>query len=260
MYFNELPAMVMNMLAAAGVAAECKEVTPGGQRFAGHAVDSRVATLLSESWDVVILQDNSGVPGGYNFDALMASRAALMTALVPQVPDTARLVLYGTWGHLRGSVYEDQQSAYPDYVTMQRRTTDGIEGYVELIKGSAPSRSVEFAPVGDAFLILYNEEVQAGRDPLEPDSLFARLYAPDAFHPSRIGSFLAACVFTRVLLEGDDARISQSLAFRPADSCKLDRRLQDKYGDEWAPRIMDEADVARVQRAAAKALEARVRL
>jgi hypothetical protein len=39
----------------------------------------------------------------------------------------------------------------------------------------------------------------AGRDPLHAASSFARLYAPDGLHPSRLGSFLTACIFYGVI-------------------------------------------------------------
>ena len=201
-YFNDLPSMLAAMLVAAGVPEEATEhgqITPGGQRFAGHAADVRVAELLSKPWDGVVLQDNSGVPGGADVSALAASREALTASLVPRVSSATRLILYGTWGHLHGSVYSAQREAYPDYTTMQRKTTAGYEAYRALV---APARCVELAPVGDAFQVIHDEERAAGRDPTAPGSLFARLFVPDNFHPSRLGSFLAACVFTHVLLAG----------------------------------------------------------
>jgi hypothetical protein len=260
-YFNELPAMIAALLMTAGEpAVDHGQVTPGGQRLAGHAADEKVTALLSHEgappWDVVILQDNSGIPGGFDADALAESRKALTTTLVPMVPRSARLILYGTWGHMRGSVYEAQRTAYPDYVTMQRLTTKGIEDYRELI-AEQHQRPIEFAPVGDAFQLIYDEEVERGVEPTSAESLFARLFVPDMFHPSRLGSFLAASVFAHLLLMGDPQRLAASRPFRPAPSCKFDRKLKERFGEDWVPAEMSEEDAARLQGAARRAVEAR---
>jgi len=257
-YFNDLPTMLASLLAVAGLTGteQHGQVTPGGQRFAGHATDERVAALLRSEppWDIVVLQDNSGIPGGFDADQLEESRAALATKLVPMVPRSSRLILYGTWGHLRGSVYEAQREAYPDYATMQRKTTAGYDGFGAAV---ACERPVELAPVGDAFQIVHDEEVAAGRDPTAPSSLFARLFVPDAFHPSRLGSFLAASVFAQLLLGGDAERLAASRGFRPAPACALDAKLQEQYGDGWQPEEMSEEEAARLQEAARRAVEAR---
>ena len=260
-YFNDLPAMVASLLAAAGISTEHGQVTPGGQRFAGHAADPKVAALLKAqpAWDVVVLQDNSGVPGGADPAALAESHRALKESLVPMLPPRATVCVYGTWGHIHGSVYESQRSAYPDYPTMQRLTTEGCEGYAEVLASDASDASVVsvvFAPVGQAFWEVYQAELAASRDPLASGSLFARLFQPDAFHPSRLGSYLAACVFARVLLKeraGD--RLAFPAAWRPAAECSLDAKLRTKFGGEWEPEGMSEEDAAQLQDAALRAVE-----
>jgi hypothetical protein len=215
-YFNDLPSMVTAMLSAAlpDEVSSHGQVTPGGVGFAVHASDASVAQLLSHAWDAVVLQDHSGVPGNASAADLTASRTALIDTLAPMVPLPQRLILYGTWGHRAGSVYWWQRDAYPDFPTMQRLTSAGYLGYVDLVQ---PLRSVELAPVGDAFSRIYDEDLTAGRDPLDAASLFAQLYASDAFHPSAHGSYLAACVFTHVLLadRGQNA-INASVAVLPA--------------------------------------------
>ena len=251
-YFNDLPTMLAALLSVAGLTGTSHDqVAPGGQRFAGHAADERVAALLGSEppWDVVVLQDNSGVPGGFDSSQLEESKVALVSTLLPMVPPTARLILYGTWGHLRGSVYEEQREAYPDFLTMQHKTTAGCEGYC-----AASERHIELAPVGDAFKIIYDEEVAAGNDPTDPGSLFARLYVPDGFHPSRLGSFLAARVFAHVLLDGHEDKLAATRQFRPAASCALDAKLQSRYGEDWAPREMADEEATRLQEAARRAV------
>jgi hypothetical protein len=50
------------------------------------------------------------------------------------------------------------------------------------------------APVGLAFKEIHDEEILAGRDPLDPNGSFYALYSSDGSHPSLEGSYLAACV------------------------------------------------------------------
>jgi len=256
-YFNDLPAIVAAMLAAAGSTNTVHgQVTPGGQKFTGHAADPKVAALLSQApWDVVVLQDNSGVPGGWDASILEQSQTALIGTLAPLVPPSARLLLYGTWGHLRGSVYQKQREAYTDYPTMQRRTTAGYEAYAALLERQ---RAIELVPVGDAFQIIYEEEVAAGCDPTAEPSLFARLFVPDAFHPSRLGSYLAACTFALVLLEGQPvAVVEASIAVLPSESCSHDESLRNQFGAEWKPASISDADAERLRSAARRAVVTR---
>ena len=100
---------------------------------------------------------------------------------------------------------------------MEELTTKGYNDYADLLKKSLEAQTecssssesekprnqtrVLVAPVGTAFRLIYQREVSLGRDPLESTSLFSRLYVADAFHPSRLGTFLAANVFFATLTQ-----------------------------------------------------------
>ena len=71
-YFNDLPNMIEGMLGGEGRSHEA--VTPGGAKLSGHAGDPRVSALLAKEWDVVVLQDNSQIPGGYDLAKLGAGQ------------------------------------------------------------------------------------------------------------------------------------------------------------------------------------------
>lgn len=194
-YYNDLPTMLAGMLVVGRAAemVEHKQVTVGGERFAGHAANAAVGELLDEQWDVVILQDNSAVPGGSDAEALAASHAALDTFFAPRVAAVPTLLVFGSWGHRLGSVYEQHRAAYPDYATMQALTSEGCEGYARRLDRA------KLVPAGAAFRRVFDLELEAGRDPLHEASLFSRLFAPDDFHPSRIGTYLACCCFYAVV-------------------------------------------------------------
>ena len=89
--------------------------------------------------------------------------------------------------------------AYPTYLVMQDRTSRGYLEYKATIEAAVDDVDVRIVPVGEAFRLIYLAVEKAGQDPQHPDSLFARLYAADGYHPSRLGSFLAACVFYGVI-------------------------------------------------------------
>eukprot|EP00965_Chrysotila_dentata_P056372 1870229-Pleurochrysis_carterae.AAC.5 len=144
------------------------QVTPGGERFCGHAANPKAIEMLARVWDVVVLQDNSGVPGGASKNAYKASLKALQEDLAPLTTRSAHCILYSTWGHLHGSVYEKQRAAYPDYLIMQRLTTAGCEAYFHLLSELRSQNDnalrTSLAPVGDAFLIIYEEDMSQGVD------------------------------------------------------------------------------------------------
>ena len=183
-YFNDLPSMVEGLLLSTGAETHClhDQRTPGGQTLFGHAKDPLVAELLEkDKWDFVVLQDNSAVPGGARMDRRNASLEALKHFFVPRLAERTIILMYGTWGHKNGSAYPDFRNQYPDYETMQEKTTEGLElHYMALLPNTAI-----FVPVGDAFREAFR------RDKV----LFGRLYAPDTFHTSRLGTYLSACTF-----------------------------------------------------------------
>ena len=247
-YFNDLPSMLATLLLCAkpfpGTTVEYDSVAPGGQRFAGHADDTAVAGMLRRrAWDVVVLQDNSGVPGGYDSGRYAESAYALTDRLAPLTRDSLVCLLYGTWGHRFGSVYAEQQAAYPDYKTMQKLTTHGIDQYKRLLDRTQSCGAVGVAPVGDAWERIYDEDVRAKRDPLADDSLFSRLYKKDKFHPSVLGTFLAACVFALMILpEGS-----------PIPEWRGDPRLDDEESEAVARLVTISKDDEHRLRAAALA-------
>ena len=120
---------------------------------------------------------------------------------------------------------------------MQDKTTKGLRAYVGFFPQSS---NVTFVPVGDAFRAVYS----SCDDPSDPTSLFARLYAPDAFHPSRLGTYLSCLVFF-VMLTG---RTPVGGAFRPR-GCEFDSacREKKKWSDDIFPLEMGEDEAEALQ-------------
>jgi len=237
--------------------------TIGGYSLADHAADPAVAAFIRNEtppWDIIVLQDHSRVPGGADPRQRNASRTALAEVLVPMVPPSSRIILFGTWAHLRGSVEPSQRAAYPDFPTMQRKTTAGLTGYLTHVR-TTNQKALELAPVGDAFQLVYDAEIAAGREPTDGQgvnaSLFARLFHPDGFHPSRLGTYLAACVFTQTLLAREiSPRVVQAVLDLQAARISLDTQLNHRFDDHWQREVFNTKEAERLQAAAREAIEA----
>jgi hypothetical protein len=128
-------------------------------------------------WEVVVLQEQSTIP---SFDR--ERRAPMMDAFARRLHEEvvrarARTLLYVTWGYRDG---DPQNRPGDTYAAMQDRLE---QSYREV----ARELDATVVPVGEAWRIAH--EKARGLD----------LWAPDGRHPSRAGTYLAACTFYGVL-------------------------------------------------------------
>jgi hypothetical protein len=204
---NDLPELV-HRLGGAHTPIFAGSFTAPGWQLRQFAGDHELERLLHDvHWDVVVLQEQSQIP---SFSA--DDRAREFTPYVVRLADEARRsgaqpLLFVTWAHRTG----DRRNVSGDtYAAMQQRVVDG---YWE----AARAASAAVAPVGVAWA-----EALARRPQLE-------LWARDGTHPSRAGSYLAACVFSALLtrrspvgnayiagLESSEARFLQHVAWETA--------------------------------------------
>lgn len=228
--YNELEQLYADIVSSLGEPRpEVLAFTPGGYRLEQHAADARteghpVQAALSEpsAWDVVTLQEQSQVPGFPESNPTFASSrdaAGELGALA--AARGARVVLYQTWGRRAGD--DTNPALFPDFETMQDRLTAGYRSLA-----AAAGAEAQIAPVGEAFRRIHDEDA----DPLDPASLFSRLYAGDGSHPSIAGSYLAACVIAGVARDVDPRTITH------------------------VPAGLDETDATRLRDAAAEAIAA----
>lgn len=183
-------------------------LTAGGLQFVDHIARVqgeqggdenpwREALVTGDDvWDVVILQEQSQIPGfpssGGMFVASRDAAAELDEAIAARGADT---VFLATWGRRDGDIHNE--SLYPDFHTMNDLLLQGYLAYAGDVE--AAGRRVTVAPVGLAFAEIYDVDVAAGRDPLGADGLFAALYSPDGSHPSPTGTTLAAWTLVAAL-------------------------------------------------------------
>jgi hypothetical protein len=201
--------------------------TVGGASLAAHlesAENGQLKGILEEGWEIVVLQDQSQVPGFPTSNAQWkASREAAkkLSALIAQAGAETRLFL--TWGRHSGD--PQNPDLYPDYSTMQDNLTQGYTAYAEAIQ--AEGQSVELVPVGEVWRSLHDALVEDGVAPTHGDTIFSRLYLNDGSHPSHLGTYLAACTFYASLMGESPVGISWAhAAISPEDQAAVQKAVK----------------------------------
>jgi Domain of unknown function (DUF4886) len=198
---NDLPELVHRLGGARTPIFAGSFTAPGWQlwQFAG---DRGLERLLHDvHWDVVVLQEQSQIP---SFPA--DDRAREFTPYVERLAVEARRsgaqpLLFVTWAHRTG----DRRNVSGDtYAAMQQRVADGY-------REAARAASAAEAPVGVAWA-----EALTRRPRLE-------LWARDGTHPSRAGSYLAACVFYALLTRRSPVGNAYTAGLEPAEARFLQR-------------------------------------
>lgn len=183
-YYHDLPGTVREIAASQGVKLSCARMLKGGERFSGHLKNQALLdTLARGGWDYVILQEQSSSPA---MPTAQVARevypfARTLDSLVHAGSPEAQVIFYMTWGHRNGC--RQPVASYPpinNYEMMQARL---ITSYLEMTYDN----DAWCAPVGLAW-----RQVRAEHPDWD-------LYRKDNFHPSPIGSYLAAnVIFTTI--------------------------------------------------------------
>lgn len=169
---NDLPGLFADLARAGKHAVTVESVANGGWTLEQHqnAVETR-AKLKSQAWDIVVLQEQSVIP------ALPNERVQKMYPAIRELHREvqargARTMLFLTWGRRDGLA----EARFTNYAAMQLQLT---KGYTRI----ADELRLAVAPVGLAWERAHREQPRL------------ELWQADGSHPSRIGSYLAACVF-----------------------------------------------------------------
>ena len=194
---NGLSGLIQGLLREEGDA-NVSALTGGGMTLVDHwgkvntSGDSWNTTLSGSSWDLLVLQDQSQIPGFPRSESLWnASMLAGVELGGRGLVEGADIMLMMTWGRQDGDA--SNAALYPDFSIMNQRLLDGYEDYADNISASNSGLDVYIAPVGLAFEAVYDGIVDAGGDPADSNSSFVALYTSDGSHPSLAGSYLAAC-------------------------------------------------------------------
>ena len=166
--------------------------------------------------DVVVVQDFSRGPIKMRDEGVLA-----LQTLAPLLREARVVVLFSTWAYDNKLTRADDDLR--DTTKMARGLAEGYEEYARALR-AAGVETIAIAPVGAAF-----ELVRA-----EDEALWRSLFARDGYHPSPVGTYLAA----RVLHE----TIATALG-----------RVAEITWDQNVPEDSDLADLADVARKACEA-------
>jgi hypothetical protein len=181
---NNVPKLLADLAAARGIQIEHDLISRGGASLRMHW-NAGVAAKAIETggYDFVVLQEQSTLP--VKNATRMAENVRLFDALIKQ--HGAKTVLYMTWARKHA----------PD---SQRAITEAYES----IGKELGAIVVPAGRAWEAFLEKYDEPV---------------LHDRDGSHPTRAGSYLAACVFLARLLGENPVGIEPDSAGLNVEDC-----------------------------------------
>jgi hypothetical protein len=196
-YFNGgMENMVQALLEEAlNTTVEAQASTPSAAKLPRHLADldgtngdtaarQALITGINTSWDLVVLQDQSGVPA-YTYSELWWDSLEAGVNLNKLIEPTGAVTMFLlTWGRQKGVGPDD---FFSDYSKMQQYLNVGYRQYQQ----AANNPRSYVAPAGLAFQLIYADTISAGGT--ETSSPFSDLYSGDGSHPSVQGSYLAAC-------------------------------------------------------------------
>jgi hypothetical protein len=180
---------------ALNITVDAQRSTPNAAKLPRHLADldgtngdtaARQALITGNitSWDLVVLQDQSGVPA-YTYSALWWDSLEAGVELNKLIEPTGAVTMFLlTWGRQKGVGPDD---FFSDYAKMQQYLNFGYRQYQQ----AANNPRSFVAPAGLAFQLIYDDTISAGGT--EASSPFSDLYSGDGSHPSVQGSYLAAC-------------------------------------------------------------------
>jgi len=184
-YTNDLPAMVCGLARFRGFSATCESVTFGGFDLRDHLqAGSAVRKLAAEKWSIVVLQQ-----GPSSLDESRVLLRQWTAEFDPKIRAAgARPALYAVW---------PAEENFDSFVRAGESYRLGAQDVGGML-----------FPAGTAWLAAL--KLDAGLP----------LYGPDRFHPSRLGTYLAALVFHRCIWEElpdafADPAVAQSIANGP---------------------------------------------
>ncbi|MBU7045894.1 MAG: hypothetical protein HXS54_05605 [Theionarchaea archaeon] len=192
-FSNDMPEMFAELAQSGGYDVKVDMSAQGGWTLSDHASSQLTLNKLDETWDFVILQEQSVIP------CIAEERNEYMYPAVRTLYEKVHekggtVILFMTWGRRDGL----PDAGYENFDDMQQQI---YTGYMDI----ANELGVIVAPVGVAW--------QNGikKDPQLP------LWGMDGIHPSKEGSYLSACVFYTIIFgkspEGlDNTGLSEEMA------------------------------------------------
>ena len=199
-YVNDLPITFADLAWSAGYRVDTETLASGGETLAAHAADPATAsTITSQTWNTVVLQDQSENPASPSYR--QSEMYPAVTQLVATIRNAhAEPMLFLTWGHESGW----PEDGLTTYTSMQAAVDQGYLGIADQL-------NVPIAPVGAAW-----EAANAAQ-------ANAQLWQGDGVHPTTAGTYLAACVFFAAIFHRSPVGLSYVDGLSPAEAATLQR-------------------------------------
>jgi hypothetical protein len=182
---NNLPAMVAAIAKSHGNKLIYDAHTPGGATLSRHASSNDVLEKLrQQSWDFVVLQEQSQLPG---FATRLLAKGVFPHAMrlveeTRMANSHTSVVFYMAMAHRNGDPANKRMS--PDLLTFEGAQRRINKTYLQM----AQKNHTLVAPVGVAWRTVRKKYPEIA------------LYADDV-HPNPTGTYLAACVFYATLFQ-----------------------------------------------------------
>ncbi|HEX5810147.1 MAG TPA: DUF4886 domain-containing protein, partial [Anaerolineales bacterium] len=180
-----MPELFAELARSGGHNVEVDMLAEGGLRLSDHAQSMETLDqLTSNRWTFVVLQEQSQIPALHVYRSReMYPAARQLVSKIRQMGATPLFFL--TWAHRDGW----PEQGMDDFESMQKRIT---EGYAEI----AQELNVPVSPVGSAWLTAVEQHPELN------------LWREDGSHPSKQGSYLAACVFYATIFQENPAGLT----------------------------------------------------
>lgn len=124
---------------------------------------------------------------------------------------------------------------------MQQKLNTGFQQYYKILQKHFPV--VFICPVGEAFNIVFQEN----------KNLFERLYVPDTFHPSKIGTYLSSCCFWMTITK----KSKEEIIWFPSEKeiFPFDEKLKKTFGKDWKAELVTEEIALYIRDVAERAIK-----
>lgn len=208
---NDLPNVVSELAAGEGRTLSTTLVAEGGWSLGDHVNSSGTMNLAeSESWDYVVLQEQSVIPSlaEYREDFMFPAARVLDKAISEAGAET---LLYMTWGRENGMA----DVGFATYTAMQDQVTIGYRALGEEL-------GAQVLPAGVSW------QRAIGRDPQ------LDLWAPDGSHPTVAGTYLTACVVYAAIFEESPVGAFYRAGLSRSDAQTLQEVAAEVVLDSWS--------------------------
>jgi hypothetical protein len=196
-YTNDLPSLVRDLACDAGTKLISQQVTPGGVGFVEHSTNpDTLAAIDADAWDFVVMQDQQQRPG-FRLDEVESDDLPAAKILVKAIRahrKQTRPLFYMVWARNDGNMQDC--AYYPLLCSVQGATLAVADGY----RLYAERTRSELAPVA----LAWGAVLADAKSPIAG----ADLWMADGSHPQLSGSYLAAAVLTRIMLDEKTAELT----------------------------------------------------